>query len=94
MQKHLQIAHALQHLIGRWRNKGCIAESGAADPVLGFSKFTRCLVGAPSLVKQHTVHFLDQSQRHRKSLRQSLQPIVQGSHIIADLPVSADLLTP
>ena len=68
MQKRFQSTHTIHHLFSRRWHKNRVAGTRATDPVLGFTKFTGCLIGTPSFGKQHSMNFFDQTQGQWKRL--------------------------
>ncbi len=52
MEKHLQLAHALQDEFGRWWNEGRVARSCSSDPVLAPAKLAGFLVASATARQQ------------------------------------------
>ena len=84
VQKQFELAHTLQHLFGLGWNKGCVARTGTADPVLASPEFTRSLVAAPTLGQQHTVDLSEQPQRQRQPFFKQSQAMVERRNVVAD----------
>jgi hypothetical protein len=62
MEKQFELAHTFQDFAGwRW-DKGRVARSSAADPVLGAAKLPWCLTTTAAFVQKDTVDLFEEPQ--------------------------------
>src|ERR1700733_8160442 len=85
MEKHLELAHALDDEL-RWRrNKGRIAGACASDPVLAPAKLTGFLVASPPARKQDFVDLANEAEGQRKAFPYPFQSMIEGRDIIGNV---------
>src|SRR3990167_4013596 len=82
MEIFLQITHAANNSVRRWRHISCIAWSCSANPILSTPELPRCLCSSARPGHQDLMYFFDQPHRHWETVHEPLETMVHRSNIV------------